>query len=368
MLLKEIYSPQFYTQFGEVLATVIPTFDKKKFNKAIFCKEWEQFELKQRMKHTSTVLHSVLPSDYKNTAKILRDLVSALQKSALHRHSLELLFIADYVERYGIDHYELSVKLLEHITPLSSCEFAVRPFIIKYQEPMLKQMLVWASHKNEHVRRLASEGARPRLPWAMALPALKKDPSPLIPILEKLKNDPSEYVRRSVANNLNDITKDHPKVVLDISKAWIGKSKETDAILKHACRTLLKQGNTTALQLFGIVHNHKIVVQNFSLHKNKIKIKIGEYLTFELALENTDKKAHDLRIEYAIYYLRQNNTHNKKVFKISERTIGAGEVLQLQRKQSFKIITTRQFYKGKQFISLIVNGKEFDKHSFTLIN
>jgi 3-methyladenine DNA glycosylase AlkC len=364
MLLKELYSPQFYRQFSEVLATVFPNLDRKKFMNAIFCKEWEQLELKQRMKHTSTVLHSVLPSDYKKTAKLLKELVDVLQKSVLHRHSLELLFIPDYVEHYGIDHFELSVKLLEQITPLSSCEFAVRPFIMKYPEPMLKQMLAWASHKNEHVRRLASEGARPRLPWAMALPALKKDPSPLLPILEKLKNDPSEYVRRSVANNLNDITKDHPQILLDIAKHWIAKSKETDAILKHACRTLLKQGNTTALQLFGIVHNYKIFLQDFSLHKNKISV--GEYLSFEISLENTDKKSQDLRIEYAIYYLRQNNTHNKKVFKISERTIEAGEVLQIQRKQSFKIITTRKFYKGTQYISIIVNGKELDKQSFTL--
>ncbi len=366
MLLKELYSPQFYRQFSEVLSEVLPEFDKKNFINAIFCKEWESLELKQRMKHTSTVLHSVLPSDYKKTAKILKELACALQKSALHRHSLELLFIPDYVERYGINHYELSVKLLEYITPLSSCEFAVRPFLIKYHEPMLKQMLAWASHKNEHVRRLASEGARPRLPWAMALPALKKDPSSLLPILEKLKNDPSEYVRRSVANNLNDITKDHPQIVLDIAKHWIAKSKETDAILKHACRTLLKQGNTTALQLFGIVHHHKIVLQKFTLTKKSIKI--GEYLPFEISLVNTDKKSHALRIEYAIYYLRQNKTHNKKVFKISERTIEAGEVLQLKRKQSFKVITIRQFYKGTQYISIIVNGKELDKQNFTLIH
>ncbi len=364
MLLKELYSPQFYQQFCQVLKVVLPSLDEKKFTKAIFCNTWEQMELKARMKHTSTVLHSVLPSDYKKAAPLLKELVTELQKSALHRHSLECMFIPDYMERYGIDDFERSVKLFEHVTPFTSCEFAVRPFIVKYEEQMLQKMLAWSQHKNHHVRRLASEGARPRLPWAMALPALKKDPSAIIPILENLKVDESEYVRRSVANNLNDIAKDNPQVVIQIAKKWKGHSKETDAIIKHASRTLLKQGNAEILKHFGLANNPKVEVIQFNLLQKKIKI--GEYLEFKFVIRNTDKKAQELRLEYAIHYLRNNGTHSKKVFKISERKIAPNEVLEISRKQSFKIITTRQFYAGKQFVSIIVNGQERAKDEFWL--
>lgn len=364
MLLKELYSPQFYQQFCKVLKVVLPSLDQKKFTKAIFCKTWEQMELKARMKHTGTVLHSVLPSNFKEAAPLLKELVIELQKSPLHRHSLECMFIPDYIERYGIDDFERSVKLFEQATPFTSCEFAVRPFIIRYEEQMLQRMLAWSKHKNHHVRRLASEGARPRLPWAMALPALKKNPEPVLPILENLKADESEYVRRSVANNLNDIAKDNPQVVINIAKKWKGHSKETDAIVKHASRTLLKQGNADILKHFGLANNAKVELHNFNiLHK---KIKIGEYLEFQFELHNTDKKAQDLRLEYGIHYLRNNGTHSKKVFKISERKIAPNEKIEITRKQSFKIITTRQFYVGKQFVSIIVNGNERAKDEFWL--
>ena len=135
---------------------------------------------------------------------------------------LEHMFIPDYIEVYGIDHFDLSMKAFETVTQFVSCEFAVRPFFIRYGNQMVNQMKIWSRHKNESVRRLSSEGSRPRLPWAMAIPALKKDPSPILPILENLKNDPSEDVRRSVANNINDIAKDHPDIVMKLGQRLEG--------------------------------------------------------------------------------------------------------------------------------------------------
>lgn len=161
------------------------------------------------------------------------------------------MFFPDYIERFGMEDYAVAVGTMERLTAFTSCEFAVRPFIKKHEGQMLEQMLGWSEHSSHHVRRLASEGSRPRLPWAMALPKLKKDPSPILPILENLKVDSSEYVRRSVANNLNDISKDNPDVALSVFRDWIGHSPETNRIVKHGCRTLLKQGVPEAMELFG---------------------------------------------------------------------------------------------------------------------
>jgi 3-methyladenine DNA glycosylase AlkC len=364
MLLKDLYSPMFYTNFGDVLQKFLPDFDKKKFNKQIFSKDWNDKELKDRMWHTTRVLNEHLPSDFKKTAKIIKNLVTELQRRPITGSGLEFMFLPDYIEKYGIHDFETSVNLFEHVTPFTSCEFAVRPFVIKYEMKMLERMLDWSTHKNHHVRRLASEGARPRLPWAMALPALKKNPSSILPILENLKADESEYVRRSVANNLNDIAKDNPHVVIEIAKKWKGLSKETDAIIKHGARTLLKQGNADILKHFGLQNNTKVEVHQFNIVNKKIKI--GDYLEFDFLLRNSDKKAQELRLEYAIHYLRNNGTHAKKVFKISERTIDPMEEIKIKRKQSFKLITTRQFYIGKQYVSVIVNGNERAKEEFWL--
>jgi 3-methyladenine DNA glycosylase AlkC len=364
MLLKDLYSPTFYTNFGDVLQKILPDFDKKKFNKQIFTKDWNNKELKDRMWHTTKVLNEHLPSDYKKAAKIIKNLVRELQRNPITGSGLEFMFLPDYIEKYGIHDFETSVSLFEHVTPFTSCEFAVRPFIIKYEEQMLERMLVWTTHKNHHVRRLASEGARPRLPWAMALPSLKKNPAAILPILENLKADESEYVRRSVANNLNDIAKDNPQIVIEIAKKWKGLSKDTDAIIKHGARTLLKQGHAEILKHFGLKNNAKVEVNQFNIVNKKIKI--GEYLEFDFLLRNKDKNDQELRLEYAIYYLRNNGTYAKKVFKISERIIAPKEEIKIKRKQSFKLITTRQFYLGNQYVSVIVNGVERAKDEFDL--
>ncbi len=134
------------------------------------------------------------------------------------------MVFTEYVENFGLEHYDISMSAMEFITQFISCEYAIRPFIIRYPGKAMKQMLQWSKHESLHVRRFSSEGCRPRLPWAMALPALKKDPTLILPILENLKDDSSEFVRKSVANNLNDIAKDNPDTVLGIVKRWQGNS------------------------------------------------------------------------------------------------------------------------------------------------
>lgn len=363
--LKNLYSTDFYHQLSSQLNQVIPDFNSEQFQKEIFCSSWDKKELKDRMKHTADVLATLLPENFQDAAKNIYLLTEIAKTKQSKWDSFLYLFLADYIERFGINHFDIACKLIEKVTQLSSCEFAVRPFIIKYDKQMTDQMLLWSSHENYHVRRLATEGIRPRLPWAMALPLFKKDPSRILPILENLKNDPSEYVRKSVANNLNDITKDNPEIVLSLIKKWKNLSKETDWIIKHGTRTLLKQGNPDIITFYGLNQSNDITLNQFSI-KTPI-VSIGSSLNFEFELKNNDTKAHLVRLEYAIYYLRKNNTHSKKVFKISEKETPSLSKIIIKRKQSFKVISTRKFYPGTQKISIIINGLEKDILEFELI-
>jgi 3-methyladenine DNA glycosylase AlkC len=229
---------------------------------------------------------------------------------------------------------------------------------------MMQQMLQWSLHKSHHVRRLASEGSRPRLPWAIALPELKKNPQSVLPILENLKQDGSEYVRRSVANSLNDIAKDNPDVVINIAKKWKGISSETDAIIKHGCRTLLKKGHPAILKYYQLNDKADISISGLKLKSNSVKI--GEYLGFSFTLQNNEKIKQNIRLEYAVYFLLQNGDHYKKVFKISERLLQPGEKLSFEKRHSFKIVTTRKYYTGPHKLSVIVNGKELKTGKFEL--
>lgn len=362
-LLKDWFSPAFYSAFSDQMHAVQPHFPKAAFQKAIFNKDWPGLELKGRMRHTATVLHSFLSPDFTQAATTLMLLVKHLQKQGV-KGSIVHCFLPDYIEVYGIDHYQQSVKAFETITTFITCEFAVRPFMIRYEKEMLVQMVRWSTHRHEQVRRLASEGARPRLPWAMALPALKKNPEPLLEILENLKADPSETVRRSVANNLNDIAKDHPAFVLGLVKKWKGISPETDWVIRHGSRTLLKQGDVQTLACFGISHNKSIQLKSFEILTQKVRI--GAYLVFQFSMHTT--KAQLIRIEYAVYYQKANGTLSKKIFKISERNYAKNEMLHFTRKHPFKIITTRTFHKGLHRVALVLNGKEFETHDFLLLS
>ena len=361
--LKDLYSPTFYNRLADILAKVVPNFDQQLFIGRIYEDGFENKELKARMRHTSNVLHTFLPADYRNTARLIEQLLIHLRREKFGEDSLTFMFLPDYIEVYGLDDFEASVKVLELLTQFVSCEFAVRPFLLKYGDRMLEQMTVWSLHTHPKVRRLASEGSRPRLPWAMAIPALKKNPLPLLPLLENLKNDPSEYVRRSVANNLNDIAKDHPDVVLEIAARWKGHSKETDAIVKHGSRTLLKQGHAEILKHYGL-QSENIQLSDFQILTPEVPI--GDDLTFSFSVQNEAAIPQVVRLEYAVFYPRKNGTASKKVFKISERSFQPGEQVAIVRKQSFRLITTRTFYAGVHQLSIILNGEEKGRHDFLL--
>lgn len=341
-------------KFADAIKKHYPVFDKKRFLGLMFDGSLESRELLDKMRHTTRCLHETLPKSYGEALEILK-------KAAPGVKGFEAMALPDFVASYGLDDWDLSLPALGHFTKYYSSELAIRPFLAKDPERGMAYMAAWAEDKDSKVRRLASEGCRPRLPWAMALPAFKKDPSLILPILEKLKDDPSEDVRRSVANNLNDISKDNPDLALEICENWYGESEETDKIVKHACRTLLKAGNSQALAIFGCGDPSLVAVKNFRLDKKTLNI--GDSLTF--SFDFTVAKKSRVRLEYAVYYVKGKGQLSKKVFKITENDYAAG-TYSITRKQSFQEQTTRKHYPGTHRISVIVNGEEKADATFDL--
>ena len=349
-LLKNYFNPDSLRKFAEAVQSVYSPFDIEGFLKSTMDETWDDLELKARGRQITLNLGKYLPSDYRGAIGILDKVVE--------KEFGEMFFLVfpDFVEVYGQNEadWELSIAALEKYTQYGSSEFAVRPFIISSEERMMAQMAAWALHENEHVRRLASEGCRPALPWGIALNSFKKDPSPVLPILEQLRTDPSAYVRKSVANNLNDISKTHPDLVAKLAADWYGKNDDTDWIVKHGCRTLLKKGNREVLAIFGYHDVDSVEVSDFKLGATSYSI--GDDLAFSFSV--LAKEATKVRLEYGIDYVKANGKRNRKIFQISEGAFKKGEKKPYDKSHSLADMSTRKHYLGTHSITLIVNGAE----------
>ncbi|MGE6630574.1 DNA alkylation repair protein [Bacillus sp. NPDC077027] len=343
--LKNIYHESFIEQLSHALEKEYSNFDTNRFKALVYREDWAQLELKQRMRRITESMHECLPERYEEALDVL------LRTAPLFT-GLSAIIFPDYVEQYGLEYWDLSLKALETFTIYSTSEFAIRPFLIKDQDKMLSHMYVWSQDANEHVRRLASEGCRPRLPWGMTVPALKKNPAPTLPILENLKADHARYVQKSVANHLNDISKTHPDLMKEVAMKWYGSNENTNWIIKHASRTLLKKGDSDVLAIFGYGDDASIEVTDLELDKHRIMI--GDKLTFQFTLHA--KKQLKLRVEYAIDYVKARGTRNQKVFKITEFETNTDLRREFVRSQSFQNMTTRTHYAGTHALTIIING------------
>lgn len=364
--LKDIYTPKLIQSFGQSVQQVWSEFPASDFQDLVFSPEWQALELKERMRHISSGLRQVLPDDYPAAAEILTTTTEHFIREQGEKMVFEYGFLPDFIERFGLEEPDISIPALELITRWTSAEFAVRPYLRAYPERMYAQMETWARHTSPLVRRLATEGFRPRLPWGMGIPVLKKKPELVLPVLEILKEDPAETVRRSVANNLNDISKDHPDLVLEIADRWQGDNPDTDWIVRHACRGLLKKGHPTALKLFGF--NPELSTISIHGFRHDEAVEIGERFHFEFDLRNDGKKATMIRLEYAIDYQTLSGKISKKVFKISEFELGAGEEKNFSKNQRFQDFTTRKHYPGPHRLGILVNGREMIGGVFVVEN
>ena len=359
--LKNLINYELLHKIATDIQAVYNPFQVEAFVRSILDESWDSLELKDRTYKVATCMGKYLPQDYPAAIGII-DRVVMLYGTWLDGFSW---FFPVFVELFGQDetYWDISVAALERYTPYASSEIAVRPFIIKHEERMMAQMYVWAKHENELVRRLACEGCRPALPWAPALNSFKKDPAPILPILEQLKADPSLHVRKSVANNLNDISKTHPDLVLRIAKEWYGVNEYTDWIVKHACRTLLKKGNRDALALFGYDDIAAVDTGGFAL--GAASVPIGGDLTFSFWVQVEAQTK--VRLEYGIDFVKSGGRRSRKIFQISEPSLKDKEKKAYAKTHSFADLSTRKHYPGLHSITLIVNGAEQGTLDFELM-
>jgi len=352
--LKDMYNEGFLRDFGKKVNNVYSDFKVESFIDKTIDDEWEDLPLKARMRRITESLGQCLPASYEDALKVL----FLIDESCV---GFPYLFFPDFVELYGQEdeHWDISMKAIERFTQRSSSEFAIRPFIIKDPERVMEQMMVWANHHNEHVRRLASEGCRPRLPWGISLQIFKKDPSKVLHILEQLKSDSSLYVRKSVGNNLNDISKDNPQAVIDFVNKWSNKDPYTDWILRKGCRSLIKAANPEVMELFGYTNfeGKKLEITGASISATPSMIKIGEGCEFKYELDIPKGEVAHIRIEYGIDFVKARGNTSRKLFLISDKTVSGGTHISGSKMHNFADLTTRRHYPGKHQVTLLVNGQ-----------
>jgi 3-methyladenine DNA glycosylase AlkC len=337
-------------QAAAVLA-VHPTFDHAGFT-AQATDGLHALELKDRVKHVASALRSHLPDDWSEATRLL---VAAMPAPNPTTREVASAFswwpFVQVIEDYGVDEPEQSLTVLHALTQTFSGEFAIRPLIAQHPQLAFSVLAEWATDDNVHVRRLVSEGSRPRLPWGMRLKALVEDPSPTLPFLESLKDDDEEYVRRSVANHLNDISKDHPEVVLDIAERWsIDANHNLNRLIKHGLRGLIKAGNSRALAVIGFT---KPVVSDVHVDVSPSVIALGDAVTVSVTL--TAGASQGLMMDMALVRPTKSGS-GTKVFKGVSKSVKAGDSVQLKKKLGIKKVTTRVYYPGEHRVDVVVNG------------
>lgn len=314
--------------------------------------------LMQRVRHLATCLHDNLRLDYVSALHVCRDLAPRIN------HKLVTLILPEFVARFGGNHFDESIEALRDLTRHGSSEFGIRPFLARETDRVLAIMNAWAADPDEHVRRLASEGSRPRLPWATRVAPLVDDPSLAFPILEALKQDDSAYVRKSVANHLNDIGKDHPAWLLDRIGSWPVDDVRTRWILRHGLRGLIKKGDRAALALVGATGPADVCVQRFEVEPGIIRL--GDDIGLTVELRSTADEPQRLVIDYAVDYVKRNGSLSRKVFKLRSLTLSPGAGLVICHKQSIRDFSTRRHQAGTHPVALLINGEVFGEAHFDL--
>jgi len=341
-------------------------FDAAAFNKACL-HTLSSLTMKQRVQHIILCLYQFLPKDFANSAAIINQCKQHWNYGDANDplKGFAAWPLIDFIAAYGIDHPHIALPILKNLTSLFSAEFAIRPFLVHHQAITFDYLHTWSLDSDEHVRRLVSEGSRPRLPWGIRLHAFCQDPSAILPLLTQLNNDPSLYVRKSVANSINDIGKDNPAIALTLCQQWkIQDQAHTHWIIRHGLRSLIKSGNADALSILGYDNNIKVALSQFTL--SQASITLGDTLEFSFYIRSQHSEAQELIIDYAVYHCRANNKISSKVFKLKTLHLPKKGELQIEKSHSFKAITTRRYYSGMHKIEILINGNVMDSRDFYL--
>ncbi len=350
-----------------MIAAVFPAFDERAFVRHAL-KGYDPLELMPRGRKIAEALRQHLPADYPRAAEILIASLDQRSPKTAGQSMASFLFLPHvlFVAEYGLEYFEISMRAQYALTKLFTAEFSIRRYLERHQEATLDRLKEWATDPSADVRRLVSEGSRPRLPWATRLRAFQADPRPVLALLELLKDDSDLYVRRSVANNLNDIGKDHPAVLIATARQWmVGATEERQWIIRHALRSAVKRAESGALELLGFGESAQV-----ALRKDRIaprRVAIGSSVTIACELVSMASRVQRLLVDVRVRYIKANGTHRPKVFKLKTVELAPREALPLSKTLSLMQLTTRKHYPGTHHIELMVNGRAYPLGSFELV-
>lgn len=364
--LKHVLNAQVVRDIAAGIGDVCPDFDKTAFV-AASCEGLDALGLGARAAHIADALQAGLPQPFPAAAGVLMATLgpeSEPEGSGLY--TLRYWPHSCFVQKYGLQDFDVSMRFQHALTKRFSAEFSIRPYLVAYPERTLAQLREWASDPCVHVRRLVSEGTRPRLPWAPQLRAFRRDPEPVIGLLELLKDDTERYVQRSVANNLNDIAKDHPERVVNICRRW-----QTNApvgrqwIVRHALRSLVKRGTRGALEILGVAARPDVEI--FGVRSQPERIEPGDTLRFAFGIRSTGRSTQDLLVDFAVHFVKANGSTRPKVFKLRKIALPASGSQMLEGTVSFQDMTTRRHYPGQHAIDVLINGVAFPLLKFDVL-
>lgn len=360
--LKNLINKKTVDKISKEIQQYYPNFNHKDFKKVT--DQLQNLEFRGRALAIADSLQKHLPADYRLAYRILKKLITSDKVSGF-----ELWPVSEFISAKGLNHLTESMDLMYELTQRFTSEFAVRAFFQNEPETVLEHFHKFTTDKNVHIRRWVSEGTRPYLPWGLRLAYFVKYPEKSISLLDKLKFDDELYVRKSVANHLNDISKFNPELVISTLLKWKKSAPKTeiqkiDWIIKHALRTLIKKGHSQALAVMGVTDSKKIKIQSFELDKKNLKI--GDHLVFNVHLKSVAKTEQKIIVDYVIFFKKKNGSLSSKVFKLKTFNLSKNQDIILTKRHHLKKITTMTFYPGKHYLCLRVNGKDCQKIEWIL--
>lgn len=370
---KERISGELIRSAAAHLRRVWPEFPRRRFT-ARATDGLDQLELKARVAHVADALAECLPQDFDVAAAVLE----ASLAEARDDDDLKALVIGDdglagwvvwpmtdFVARYGLAQPRRSLRVLHALTQRNTAEYAVRPFLIHHRDLTMATLTDWVDDPSPHVRRLVSEGTRPRLPWGVQLKHLVENPRPCLPLLLRLMDDPSDYVRRSVANHLNDVSKDHPDVVVGwLQEHLPGATPTREATLRHAARTLVKQGDKRALRAFGLGRAFR---GDATLALRPRRARVGDAVEVAVTVTSGATRPQDLVADYVVHHVKQGGSSRAKTWKGWRLQLAAGEQRALRKAHSLRPVTVRRDHPGVHRVDLLVNGDVVATSAFELL-
>jgi 3-methyladenine DNA glycosylase AlkC len=365
--LKNSFGPDVPVAIADMITPVYPGFDRDRFI-SLAVAGLEDLELTPRARQVCDALAETLPDDRRYALEIITNSLGPEIESAelTGMEPFRYLPFVFFVAEHGLDHFETAMMAQHELTKRFTAEFSIRAYIDRYPDQTVERLHTWATDDNVHVRRLVSEGTRPRLPWAPRLRRFQEDPRPVIELLEILRGDEEEYVRRSVANNLNDISKDHPGLAVETAARWWSDDPNTRRMVRHGLRTLVKAADPGALAVLGFGADSPVRFAAAAVEPEEVHI--GDSVRITADLDNPSTGRGEALVDFVVHFIKANGTTRPKVFKGGERSVPPGGSARVSKLVSVAQRSTRTHHPGVHEVEVQVNGTRHPGGRFVIVD